>query len=146
MILKVLCSCQTYNCCTNLNLKMTCSHVIRYIKTLPSIIFDVLPCWEIHNSFCSHLYNMTFIYMILPMRKVVLIGPGYFEFQSAELIRVILSSCWVVPLQNAVVLPVKWLSFWWVVCVYCNVPPLKTGTKLEVELQPWGGKTKRFQL
>lgn len=49
--------------------------------------------------------------MVLPISKVVLVGAGDREVQSAELIRVIVPSCWETPLQNTEVVPPEWLSF-----------------------------------
>lgn len=72
---------------------------------------------------------------VLPTSKVVFIGPGYLEVQRAELIRVILPSCWVVPCQNTEFVSFKRLSFKGIVGVHHNPLPLKAGTQAELELE-----------
>lgn len=72
------------------------------------------------------------------MSKIVFIRPSYLEVQRAELVRVVLPSCWVVPCQSAKFASFKWLSFNGVVGVHHNVLPLKAGTQAELQLKTWG--------
>ena len=72
---------------------------------------------------------------VSPISKVVLIGPGNLDVQSAELIGVVLPSCRVVPRQNTEVVPFKLLSFKWVVGVHPDPPALEARTQAELELK-----------
>lgn len=70
------------------------------------------------------------------MSKVVLIGPGDLEVQRAELIRIVLPSCRVVPLQNAELVSSVGLSLQGIVGVHQHLLPLQAGAQAELQLEP----------
>lgn len=70
------------------------------------------------------------------MSKVVFIGSGDLEVQRTELIRVVLPSCRVVPLQNTELASFVRLSLQWIVGVHQNLFPLQAGTQAELQLKP----------
>lgn len=72
----------------------------------------------------------------LPMSKVVFIGSGDLEVQRTELIRVVLPSCRVVPLQNPELASFVRLSLQRIVGVHQNLLPLQAGTQAELQLEP----------
>lgn len=69
------------------------------------------------------------------MSKVILVGAGDLEVQTAVLVRVIFLSCRVVPGQNVELLPFELLSFSRIVGVHQNLLPLQARTQTELQLK-----------
>lgn len=70
------------------------------------------------------------------MSKVVFVGSSDLEVQRTELIRIVLPSRRVVPLQNAELVSFVRLPLQRVVGVHQHILPLQAGTQAELQLEP----------
>lgn len=72
-----------------------------------------------------------------PAAEVVLVGACHFQIELTVLVRIILASCRVDPLQGVELQAVKLLPLWRVVGVDADVLPLQRGAQPKLELKAW---------